>query len=82
MIPAGVALTFLVAPFASEGQQPGKVARVGILFFGSSSSTPIARAELVREELRKLGYVEGQTNLRTRQDPRPHHPAVSTVPSR
>src|SRR5262249_3220491 len=57
---ASVLLALLVAPLAAEAQQAGKVARVGILFLGSPS-TPSPRTELVREELRRLGYVEGQT---------------------
>lgn len=60
LIPATVALTFLVALLAGEAQQVGKAPRVGMLFLGSSSTQGV-RAEIVREELRKLGYVEGQT---------------------
>lgn len=60
LIPAAVALTFFVALLAAQGQQVGRVPRIGMLFLGSSSTNGV-RAELVREELRKLGYVEGQT---------------------
>jgi len=45
---------------AAAAQQSGKVARIGMLFLGSPSTQGI-RFELVRDELRKLGYVEGQT---------------------
>ena len=57
---SGLTLSVLGAPLAAKAQQPGKVARVGMLFLGSPSTQGI-RFELVRDELRKLGYVEGQT---------------------
>ncbi len=57
---ATVALTVLVALLAGEAQQAGKPPRVGMLFLGAQSTQGV-RAEIVREELRKLGYVEGQT---------------------
>jgi len=52
-------LTLLAAPLAAEGQQAGKVYRVG--FLGNSSAA--LEANLVgpfREGLRELGYVEGR----------------------
>jgi putative ABC transport system substrate-binding protein len=60
LIPPAVALFVLVELPAAHAQQAGKVARVGMLFPGSSQ-TAGARAQLVRDELGKLGYVEGQT---------------------
>jgi hypothetical protein len=53
LIPVAVALTFFVALLAAQGQQVGRVPRIGMLFYGSSSAFGV-RAELVREELRKL----------------------------
>ncbi len=52
-------LGILLAPLATEAQQPAKVARVGVLLF----STPQADPQLgsFRQGLRDLGYVEGQT---------------------
>ena len=50
----------LVALLAAEAQQVGKLPRLGMLFLGSPSTQGV-RAVIVREELRKLGYVEGQT---------------------
>lgn len=50
----------LAAPLATGAQQAGKPPRVGMLFLGSPSIFGV-RADLVREELRRLGYVEGQT---------------------
>src|SRR5262245_26320718 len=55
-----VALAVLVSLLPGEAQQVGKAPRIGILFLGSPSTQGV-RAEIVREELRKLGYVEGQT---------------------
>src|SRR5262249_41517200 len=55
-----LALTLTRAALAVEAQQAGKLPRIGVLFLGSSS-TPAIHAEIVRQELRKLGYIEGQT---------------------
>ena len=60
LTPATVALAFFVALLPAEAQQVGKPPRIGVLFLGSAS-TQGDRAEIVRDELRKLGYVEGQT---------------------
>ena len=60
LTPATIALFFLVTLLAAEAQQVGKPPRIGMLFLGSPSTQGV-RAEIVREELRKLGYVEGQT---------------------
>jgi len=43
---------FLLAPLAAEGQQAGKVYRLGIL--------TTSAAEMFEQELRSLGYVEGR----------------------
>ena len=53
------ALGFLAAPLAVDAQQPGKVARIGVLSQGSSISGPHIR-EAFRQGLRDLGYAEGQ----------------------
>jgi putative ABC transport system substrate-binding protein len=53
---AAVVLGILAAPFISDAQRPTTVPRIGYL-------TPIshpAREELFRQELRRLGYTEGQ----------------------
>ncbi len=47
------------APLAADAQQPGKVARIGYLSQGSATSSPQVR-EAFRQQLRELGYVEGQ----------------------
>src|SRR6059058_1632548 len=53
------ALGFLAAPLAVDAQQPGKVARIGVLSQGSSTSVAHI-LEAFRQGLRDLGYVEGQ----------------------
>jgi len=55
-----LAVIFPAAPLTSEAQQSAKPPRIGMLFLGSQSIQG-GRAETVRDELRKLGYVEGQT---------------------
>jgi len=51
----------LAAPLAVEGQQAGKVPRVGYLSPGSRSDLARQRRfEAFRQGLRELGYVEGQ----------------------
>jgi len=60
-----VALTFgiLWAPLSSEGQQPGKVARIGILCVGICPTLPLdvgPNGKAFVQGLRELGYVDGQ----------------------
>jgi len=46
----------------ASGQQPTKTARVGALWFASSSDAfPRRNFALFRQRLRELGYVEGKT---------------------
>ena len=54
-----LALGFLAAPLAADAQPPKKVGRIGVLI---SASTLWAQPllEAFRQELRTLGYVEGQ----------------------
>ena len=49
-------LGFLAAPLATEAQQVGRVARIGIL---SPSPANADRVKAIRQGLRALGYVEG-----------------------
>ena len=53
-----LALGLLAAPLAAEGQQPGKVWRVGLFHVGLDHVPP--SLEPLRETLRALGYVEGK----------------------
>jgi putative ABC transport system substrate-binding protein len=52
------ALGTLAAPLAAEAQQAGKIPRIGVLQVWSSADPMI---ELIRQALREVGYVEGQT---------------------
>ncbi len=54
-----LAIAVVVTPFAVEAQQAGKVARIGFRSQGSPSTSPEIR-EAFRQQLRELGYVEGQ----------------------
>ncbi len=54
-----LALGILVAPFVSTAEQPGKVPRIGVLTGLSPEGAPYIYG--LREGLRELGYVEGQT---------------------
>ena len=47
----------LAAPLAAEGQQAGKVYRIGICSAGQTRSSPLYQA--FEQRLRALGYVEG-----------------------
>ncbi len=54
---ATLALSLLPVPIA--GAQPAKVPRVGLLGVGSAEASPLFEA--FRQNLRELGYVEGQS---------------------
>ena len=54
----GLAVNLLAAPFVSEAQSAGKVARLGVLLFGTPATDPNLAAFLAG--LRDLGYVEGR----------------------
>ncbi len=56
---ATIAGSLLAAPLAAEGQQGGKVYRVGVLSPFSSSFGPGPSFGAFRQTLRELGYVEG-----------------------
>jgi len=58
----GLTLATLSTPLAAEGQQAGKVPRVGYLSGGSPSASVHTR-EAFREGLRDLGWIEGQNIL-------------------
>ncbi|HEV8141743.1 MAG TPA: ABC transporter substrate binding protein [Methylomirabilota bacterium] len=52
-----LALAVLVTPLVAETQEPGQIARIGML--ASAPSDPFVEA--FRQGLRELGYVEGRT---------------------
>ena len=49
---------FLAAPFATEAQQPGKIARIGFLSLNMAGNP--RGTDSFRQGLRELGYVEGR----------------------
>jgi putative tryptophan/tyrosine transport system substrate-binding protein len=55
----GGAAASVAWPLAARAQQPGKVARLGLLRFGPVSAYA-GRLEALRTGLRELGYVEGK----------------------
>ena len=55
------ALVLLVAPLAAEAQPLGKVPRIGVLELGTPPASPDWKAHsLLLQNLRKLGWLEGQ----------------------
>src|SRR5262245_14750165 len=56
---AVLALSLLAAPLVAGAQQAGKVPRIGFLSLTSPSDRPLLLAAF-RQELRELGWVEGQ----------------------
>ena len=54
----GTGSVLLAAPLAAEAEQAGKVWRIGVLLASDSPNV-----EAFRQELRKLGYVEGRNIL-------------------
>jgi len=54
-----LALSVLVAPLIADAQPPTKMHRIGILWLGSKP-TVNALFEIFQQDLRDLGYVEGQ----------------------
>ena len=58
---AGVGAAAIVGPRRASGQQPGKIWRIGMLDTASTTLNA-ANIDAFRQELRRLGYVDG-TNL-------------------
>src|SRR2546428_2388210 len=56
---SSLALGLLAGPLVADAQQSGKVARIGVLAQGSSTSGQHI-LEAFRQGLREHGYVEGQ----------------------
>jgi len=54
-------LSLLVAPHIADAQQRGKVHRIGVLNMGPAPSAAAWQQSPFVQELRQLGYVEGQT---------------------
>ena len=51
-------MAILAVPLAADAQQPGKVPRIGFLFYGSPGPSP--ELDAFRQGLHELGYLEGQ----------------------
>ncbi|HVO85147.1 MAG TPA: ABC transporter substrate-binding protein [Syntrophobacteria bacterium] len=63
MLSVILAFALLAAPLSSDGQQPAKVYRIGLLFSGLPTPATPAQArnrEAMIEGLRERGYIEGQ----------------------
>jgi len=59
-----LALNLFVAPLTAQAQAPGKVPRVGVLFYGfRPTSEPEPLVQAFADGLRGLGWVEGQNLL-------------------
>ena len=54
-------LSLLAVPLVAHTQVPGKVHRIGVLNMGPAPSTTEWQQSAFVQELRQLGYVEGQT---------------------
>ena len=54
---AAIAGSLLAAPLVAEAQKKGKVYRIGFLIYGPG---PSAEVDAFQQELRELGYIEGQ----------------------
>jgi putative tryptophan/tyrosine transport system substrate-binding protein len=59
LIGLAVILSFVLAPLAAEGQQAGKIYRIGMLET-TSMALNAANLDAFRQGLRELGYVEGR----------------------
>jgi putative ABC transport system substrate-binding protein len=56
-----VAGGLLAVPFAVEAQQAPRLPRIGVLLAGGTGPGASAGADVLRQGLRELGYVEGRT---------------------
>jgi putative ABC transport system substrate-binding protein len=59
MVALGLGALFLAVCIPALAQQPGKVARIGYLDSGTASGSAV-RVDAFRQELRKLGWIEGK----------------------
>jgi len=68
-----VAGGLLAAPFAAEGQQAAKIARIGYLTSINPGVNPHT-TETFRQELRDLGYIEGRNLVIEYRSAEGNHP--------
>src|SRR5258708_3738995 len=59
----GVASGLLAVPFATEAQQTARLPRIGVLLATGTGPLASGGADILREGLRELGYVEGRTAI-------------------
>src|SRR5881397_1716084 len=81
-----LALSLALAPLAAEGQQPGKVYRIGLLSLGGTTSDMVGPqprspgANALLRGLRELGYVYGEHFVtEPRAEERPERFAILTA---
>jgi len=54
-------LSVALAPLVAEGQQPGKIPRIGYIVLAPLSQTPSPERAAFLDGLRELGWIEGKT---------------------
>src|SRR5215510_16395441 len=54
-------LSVALAPLVAEGQQPGKIPRIGYIVLAPLSETPSPERAAFLDGLRELGWIEGKT---------------------
>ena len=59
----GVVSGLLAVPFATEAQQTARLPRIGVLLATGTGPLASGGADILREGLRELGYVEGRTAI-------------------
>ena len=57
---AGTGAVLLAVPLPAEAQQAGKMYRIGLLDFSAPDPARLAWWIAFRQQMRQLGYVEGQ----------------------
>ena len=58
---AGTGAVLLAAPLAAEAQQAGKIYRIALLDYGGPDPIRLGWRNALRQRLRELGYVEGES---------------------
>ena len=63
-----VVLAVLLASVLSHAQQPTRVHRIGLPWTGQPEASTLQLIEAFRQELRNLGYVDGQKPILVQAD--------------
>ena len=77
---AGTGAVILAAPLATEAQQPGKVYRIGLLDYSAPDPARQAWWNAFRQQMRELGYVEGQNVRFEQRGPRANTTDFQSLP--